>query len=748
MVTQRIKTVLTIGVSIVAMLYGGTTTAQDEKKSSASIEEVVVTAQKREERLQDVPLSVTAINSDMLSKNRITSTNELASVVPGLNINQAVSGYKPFLRGVGTSTSGGGNENSIAIYLDNIYLTGMNAGLLNLSSIEAIEVLKGPQGTLFGRNATGGVIHVKTRDPVQEFGGNVSISFDDYETLIATGYVTGGLSENLAADLAVFYRDQGEGYGTNLATGNEVNKDDSYTIRGKLLFTPTEADTFLLTADYSESDGSGNAYNLWPGSNTNWGPPDATHPLPTGAPYTYPGDPWDIDHASDPFVDTWYGGLSLEYTHEFSWGLLSSFTAYRKGRINHGWNATPIPTNAQTAGWNQPEEQFSQELQLSSLPDSEVQWLLGAYYADASIEYDPFFISGLVLAPTDINFVMDQTIESPALYAQVTVPVPALGDTNITGGIRYTIDERGIVGGTIIKLQTGLPLVSEPSTVLASVNPTDASKTFKTLTWRLAIDHHFTPDMMAYISYNKGFKAGVYNTIPPPGPGAQPTNPEFLDAYEIGFKNTLFDGRATLNLAAFWYQYTDLQVTIFAQTAAVTLNAAEAEIFGLDADFTLQVNDNLRLSLGAEILDQEYTSYKNAPILTPQTIAQGGGVIRTFGDVTGNALPWASDAVVNANVFYERPTEVGVFDATINLSWNDGYVFDPSEVVKQDDFVDLNATLGWTLNNGTTRFSFFAKNLTNEKIARFFGGGANPGGYLETVYRPPRTFGFSISQEF
>ena len=743
-----------VGISIAAMLHTTLAAAQvsdpktttneaaQESAAGAVLAEIVVTAQKRAERLQDVPVTVAAITPETLTKAGVESTAALVSLVPGLNISNSVSGFRPFIRGVGTTSAAAGNENSVSTYIDNIYLTSLNAGLLNLSSIQSIEVLKGPQGTLFGRNATGGVVHIKTKEPSQTFGGDASVSFDNYETVIGTGYVTGGLSEQLAADLAVYYRDQAEGYGVNLATGNEADMEDSFTVRSKLRFTPTDADTLTLAVDYSETDSSGNVHKPFPGTTVQWGPPDATHPLPFGAPYEYPGGTWDIDLATDPFFKSWARGASLTYTHDFSWASLSSFTAYRSSRIRQAWTATPIPTNAQYAGWNQPEQQFSQEFQLSSLASSQVKWILGLYYLDSSVRYDPFFISGLVLAPNQQQFRMKQTIESPAVYGQFTVPLEALGDTNITGGLRYTSDERAIVGHIEVVPQ------ADPNTVLRILNPTDASKTFETFTWRVSMDHHFTPDLMAYISYNRGFKAGAYNSIPPSGPTAKPTNPEYLDAYEIGIKNTLFDGKATFNISAFLYDFTDMQVTIFNQTAATTINAAAAKIKGLDLDFNAQVTDNLRLSIGAEFLDHKFSDYENGPILTLRTLAEGGGVVRTFGDLSGNRMPYTSDAVINAGIFYERPTAVGDFDANINFTWNDGFAFEPSEAVRTGSFEELSATAGWTLKNGATRISIFGRNITDEALPRGATQGGNPGGYFSVQYRPPRTYGLAISQQF
>ncbi|WP_333605468.1 TonB-dependent receptor [Novosphingobium sp.] len=754
--------ILNMGVATVALLYGAQLYAQPTSPASGeaqatdnnSIAEIVVTAQKRSERLQDVPLAVQAVTPDTLTKTGADTTATLQNIVPGLNVNDSASGFRPFIRGVGSSTASAGNENSVSTYLDNIYLTSMNAGLLNLSSIESIEVLKGPQGTLFGRNATGGVIHVKTKTPSHEFSGNATVKYDQYQTLTASGYVTGGLTDSLAADLAVYYRDQAKGYGKNLFNGHEVNKDKSYTIRSKILFTPSDSDTITLTGDYSWLRSSGQTYRPIPGSNVQWGGNDPSQPVntrPYGGPYTFPanGGYWDVDMAIDPRYKQWSWGASLTYEHEFSWATLSSFTAYRKSKIDQAWNATPIPINAQYAGWRQPERQFSQEFQLSSVPSSPVKWILGAYYLSSQVKYDPFFITGLDVAPIQQQFRMTQKIQSPALYGQFTVPVEALGNTNITGGLRYTIDKRSIVGDIeIIPQVTPSGPVQDPTTIIRIVNPTDASKKFKTFTWRLGIDHHLTPDNMVYLTYNRGFKAGSYNAIPPGGPNTQPTNPEYLDAYEIGSKNTLFGGRATLNISAFLYEYRDLQVTIFNQTAATTVNAAKARIKGIDASFDAKVTDNLRLSFSGELLDHKFVKYLNGPILTPQTIAQGGGVVRTFGDLSGKPLPFTANAAFTAGAYYTAPISIGEFDANVNFAYNDGYTYEPSAAIPAKSFVDLSGSIGLKLNNGTTRLSVFGKNLTNAHAPKVVTTGGNPGGYLEIQYRPPRIYGVSISQDF
>ncbi|MEO8721940.1 MAG: TonB-dependent receptor [Sphingobium sp.] len=712
--------------------------------------EIVVTAQKRSQRLQDVPVSVQALTPSTIERAGAETTTALQTLVPGLNVNDSASGFRPFIRGVGTSTAAAGNENSVSTYIDNIYLTSMNAGFLDLSSIESIEVLKGPQGTLFGRNATGGVIHIKTKTPSHQFNGKVTLKYDNYETIVGSGYVTGGLSDTIAADLAVYYRHQGQGYGKNLATGHEINKDESFTVRSKILFTPSDDDTFTLAVDYSKLTSTGQNYRPLPGTTVGWGGNDSSKLF--GGPYNFPkeGGYWDIDHAVDPFYRQWAAGVSLTYEHVFSWSTFSSFTAFRKSKIEQGWNSTPIPVNAAFIGWWQPEQQFSQEFQLASNAGSPVHWIIGAYYLNAQVRYDPLFVTGLNQGggATQQQFNMKQKIQSPALYGQFTAPIEALGDTNVTGGLRYTIDKRSIVGDIEIVPQVTPVGPNFNPHVLATVNPTNASKTFRTFTWRLGIDHHFSHNSMIYLSYNRGFKAGAYNSIPPGGPNAKPTNPEYLDAYEIGTKNTLFDSRATLNVAAFLYRYRDLQVTIINGPAATTVNAAKAQIKGIDIGLNVKLSDNFRFELNGELLDHKFVKYPNGPIVTPVPFNQGGGVTRTVGDLRGKPLPYTAKATLSSALYFDTPTTVGDFDANVNFSYNSGYTFEPSATIPAKSFIDLGGTVGLTLKNNTTRIALFGKNLTNEHAPKVVATGGNPGGFIEIQYRPPRTYGLMLSQKF
>jgi iron complex outermembrane receptor protein len=205
------------------------------------IGDIVVTAQRRQERLQDVPIAVSVVTSDQMTKAGINNTDALGSAVPGLVVSRGQNTGAIYLRGVGTQNAAVGDENSVALYIDGVYVFSPSASIFNFSNIERIEVLRGPQGTLFGRNAVGGLIQVVTRDPKQDPSADLSVGYGNYKTVTASAYLTGGITQNIAADISGFYMKQRKGFGTNIFNGQDVNKSEEGAVRSKWLIDPTES---------------------------------------------------------------------------------------------------------------------------------------------------------------------------------------------------------------------------------------------------------------------------------------------------------------------------------------------------------------------------------------------------------------------------------------------------------------------------------------------------------------------------
>ena len=246
-----------IRISTTASLMGLTSclllTQRVSADETGQLEEITVTAQRRAERQQDVPIADTAITFSEAQKRGIVDTTSLTMAVPGLVINHTANEGNIFIRGVGTNLFGPASEQTVAVYVDGVYMPSPEANLFSFNNIDRVEVLKGPQGTLFGRNTTGGVVQIITREPSQTPGGDISLGYANYDTVSAQGYVTGGIVDGLAADLAVMYDNQGKGWGSNFTTGmeNGIMAKNNYALRTKWKYTPTEATPIKLLLDYS-----------------------------------------------------------------------------------------------------------------------------------------------------------------------------------------------------------------------------------------------------------------------------------------------------------------------------------------------------------------------------------------------------------------------------------------------------------------------------------------------------------------
>lgn len=684
--------------------------------------DILVTAQRRAERLQDVPVSVTAVTATQLATANVNTTAALLNVTPALTFSN-VNGYlQPRLRGVGNSSSGAAVENSIATYVDGVYISSATGALLDLNNIERVEILKGPQGTLFGRNATGGLIQIVTRDPQSTFSGNMTVGYANYGTIRGNAYVTGPISSNLSADLAVSGTHQARGYGRNLVIGGDANRlKHDITLRSKILWTPGDSTQIRLAADYNNNLSSNPTIELLPGAAS----PDYRDN--SGVPIRVQHRPWDAVTNRNARQSLKAFGTSLNIQQDIGDLTLTSISAYRRTVSDKLFDSDYTPANANVIHFRQSDHQYSQEFQLA-YNVGKLKSVVGLYYFRLNSAYAPFetFIG---LPVSRINTMRDSlSNESFAAYAQATYEV--LPRTNLTLGIRYTT-ERRTIEGSITALTT--------ATGATAVTPIPDDSFRKNIpTWRIALDHKFSDNIMGYVSWNRGFKSGGFNSTTPLTPSYRP---ESLDAYEVGLKSQLFDRALRLNIAAFYYDYSDVQVNSLVGAVGIIYNGAAARIYGLDLDGEVRASSRLSFTFGMTLLDDKFTSFPAAVI---GQLQPDGTYTTRLGSAAGNRLPFAPDATLAAGLLYRAPVANGEAQFAVNEVYNSGYRTQADNVLRQGSFHMLGASIAWTDQSGRYTVRAFADNLLNEAVR----GYAVISNKAAGTYLPPRTYGGALTVRF
>ncbi len=354
--------------------------------AAAGIGDIIVTAQRRSENLQNVPVAVSAVSSKQLAAAGVSDLQSLRVVVPGLTFSSIQQNVQPRLRGIGSSTAGPGIEPGVAVYVDGVYYASATGALFSFNNVEQISVLKGPQGTLFGRNAVAGLVQVTTRDPSQTFVMEGNAGYGNYNTGTASIYVGGGLTNNITADFAGLVKFQGDGYGENLTTGQDTRRTKhDINVRSKLIFTPAPDTKITLAADYSNNKGSQGTDRLEKGTNAAPG---------TGP--SYGGKVWDVEADYPWFNNIESGGGSLKVDQKIGSLSLLSITAYRRLQYENALDLDFTASPYQTIRQSQHDRQFSQELQLQSPSSGPFKWTLGGFYFNANDVSDPLTVSPLM----------------------------------------------------------------------------------------------------------------------------------------------------------------------------------------------------------------------------------------------------------------------------------------------------------------------------------------------------------------
>lgn len=717
----------------IALTAAGPGAQQALAQERATLEEVVVTAQRRDQSLQDVPIAITALSGEEM---RVADINDLSGIsvrTPGFSMGSFNKGQPQlFIRGIGSNADGAGSDVSVVTFLDDVYIGRAAGQVFDLFDLERVEVLRGPQGTLFGKNAIGGAVSLTTSKPDDTFYGRAEATLGNYDAMVIRGLVSGPLGDNVFGKISANVR-QRDGYVESVVTGGEMSNQDNWGMRGALRFTPTDDLELQLIADYSESDEAGNGRVLIG--------PGVLLDIAEGAGF-------QTGSFSKTFADntgiqeTEIGGLSFRADWQLGNGTLTSITAYRTSKYVMSddipaWSLdiAGAPLDADT--WiDEDAEQLSQEFRFASSSfNDRLQWVAGLYYFNEEVERQEdaqVFVAATAGTPLGISrSFQDNTTDSYSIFGDFTYDLTDA--LSLTLGARYTYEEKDIrqVGETpLVVVHT----ISEDY----DVRDTESWSAFNP---RAVLNYRFTDSVMAYASYASGFKSGGYaGTAATEVSARTPFDQEEADAFEVGLKGDLFDDRLRLNVAVFSTDYTDLQVLVRKEAfpgdplgIVVTENAADATSQGIEVEFTAVLGAGFQLSGNYAYLDATYDEY-----LEPNGI-----------DNAGNRLRNAPENAYTLVGTYE--TELGnggMINARLEYIYSDERFQDPREEsgAAIPDYSLSNLNLMYTSPGGQYQVSGWVRNMFDEEYL-LHNFPLQPFGYPGTIGMP-RMYGATFTVNF
>nr|WP_245405817.1 TonB-dependent receptor [Sphingobium sp. Sx8-8] len=700
--------------------------------SGPTVEEIVVTAQRRSENLQNVPISVTAITGAALRQSGINSFQELTNVTPGLVFARSTANAQPTIRGIGTRNAQIGDEPNVALYVDGVYQPIQSANNQDLVDIDRVEVLKGPQGTLFGRNATGGAINIITKRPSYTPSADATFTYGRFDFVKGTLYATGPIvRDRLAASIGVTAL-QDDGYIDNIYLNRKQGRRNLFAIRGKLLWQPSDNFDLTTSAFFTKAfdDVTFSARPL----NGNTSARRSANPAAIPENILVPKGDFQTSENVIPEYRPRQWGVSS--TGNLDLGF-ATFTALASFQETHTWltsdtDVSPLQIasyNLRYNGWT-----YTQQAYLASPSNGRFRWIVGAEGFQDRQTTDPS-VQGATRSFAEVK------TRSYAAFGEVTYGVT--DSLFLTGGLRYTHDRKSAYFQRIAPLpvQTGSNSFSN-----GKVTP------------RAVLRYEFSPVANAYFSFSQGYKSASYNASTVAGASVA-ARPENIDAYELGFKSTI-DGWLRLNGAAFYYDYTDLQVTV-ANTTVVNgvtqlntalQNAPSARSYGLELSADAAVATGLRLNAGLSLLRTKITDFPNASVTIPNpaTIVNGyySGNLSVSRDVAGNQLIRAPRFTLNLGSTYSTELDGGKYgrlDLSSSILFSSRFYTDIGNRLFQPAYRNANASITWHAPGDHWRLTLFGQNLTDDRqIAQIFTSALND----NVAYLKPRWFGATIGAGF
>ncbi len=726
---------------------GAPALAQDvsaEAVEDGAVADIVVTAQRRTERVQDIPVAISAFGGESIERAGIASLENIAPRVPSFYFG-SFGAARPqlYIRGIGTRSFDPGSESSVGVFADDVYLGRSSGSFGAMKDIDRIEVLRGPQGTLYGRNTIGGAINVISKAPTDELTGNFEGGLSNFKGYNLFGAVGGPIVDEKLMFRVAAWREEREGYVTNTATGHTFQGIDNTGARARLTIAPVDALKIDLTAEFM-ADGNEAAFG---------GFSQGTYGNAGGVFFRGSGTPSlssDLSRGAlsfDPFLDRNVKSFIGRIEYEADAVTFTSISALRKLKIADGRDLEGSSLDILDQSSAENSSQFTQEFRLASSPDGalsaggKIDWILGAfYYHDKSDRVDSFHvgINSAVRAAagtpaTDVAL-SDYKIESYAVFGQATVHITDALDLTLGG--RYSHDsKRATQAGT----------TTDAAPIIAVAFTTTNSAKYKSFDPRLVLAYKVSEDANVYASFSTGFKSGGFQYVPfSRGQADVLFQPEDIKAYEVGFKTEWLDRALRVNGAAYYYDYKNLQISRIilpaGSPAPVSLisNAASSTIKGLDLEITARPARSFEVNIAYGYLDAKYDNY----VFNATTDFSGTRMVRAPKHSVNVGAEWRAEVLGNGELtlradyaltgdFFHEPGEGNLaFGTGIPLTAEDGY-----------GLLDLRVTL----SKDNWRITGYVNNLGNTEYRRTINALGNT---VVGFAGAPRIYGVKLGYSF
>lgn len=739
-----------ISAAVGQLIFAGANTVH----ASTAIEEVIVTAQKRAESVQDVPASISALSAGDLEALNFANSNDIAAQIPNMQVSGPFGDVQPIfsIRGISMSDYNSNQASPVGVYLDEMYLGATYTHGLQFFDLERLEVLRGPQGTLYGKNTTGGAINIISKKPSLDgvTDGYLALGAGNFNRNKVEGAIESALIEDKLASRFAFSYNKADGYFKNHA-GKDLSATDNWAARLSLNYQVTDDLNAVLRVFSGKSDPV--ASGIHTEGTLDLGGPELIDYTGYSKPASYDLAEGDVNKVEKTIVETDGASLTLQWDQE-NYSLIS-ISSWYTGDYFQGADTDGSSLGLLEIDWSAEVDAISQDLRLVSNLDSPLNYIVGAYYAkeqqkthNAMSFYESFATAPIPLPAfgiADQRYEVEK--ESIALYGQVTYGLTDKLD--LTLGLRYTEDENSFFNANTSNLAYDGSYVTTFFPFGGTYNDFAPKTDFIDREWsgKFSLDYKLDDNTLLYSSYSRGYRSGSFSGgifYDPAFFDTLAVEPEFMDAYEIGVKTQLLDDRLQLNASAFFYDYTDQQFVNVIGISASLENAGSSEITGLDIELLAKPSDNLTVQLSLGLLD---TEYKELSLSNPQTNMPI--------DLSGNELISAPELNFSAAIDYEfAQTDLGTLVAHVDATfagdqWYSAYNDQAGYGnIVQEDYWLTNARLALEAEGGQYTLALWVKNL-EDKSYNGYGINLQSGfGYDYFTPAPPRTYGLDFTWRF